>query len=85
VFEGLNRAGFNGVENCCYCGTVAAAPQEGVLVVFVREPKSSDLVGPIVVWVEWRENDPERPGFPIGWKSDFGRVKHERDNRNNGI
>ena len=80
VFEGLNRPGFNGVDFGCYCGTVPNAPQAGVLVIFVREPKGFELSGPIVFSVEWRQEDPSRSGFPLGWSSDFGRVKHDRNN-----
>jgi hypothetical protein len=77
VFEGLNRPGLNGVDFLGYCGTVANSPQDGVFVIFVWEPKGAPL-GPVVFWAEWRTEDPARPGFPLGWQTDFRGVKHER-------
>jgi len=79
VFHGLNRPGLNDDEYCCYCGPAEHAPQPGVLVIFVREPGPSDLIGPVVFWWEWREEDPGHPGRPISWQSDFGSVKYDRN------
>lgn len=48
------------------------APQPGVAVVFAYEPQNNQFDGPVILGIEWREEDKNKPGYPLGWKDDFG-------------
>lgn len=79
IFEGLEREGLE--DGFCYCGrfepvainesTKFSLPENRVVVVFVQCLESGFEI------FEWdkREEDADRPGWPINWKADFRKVK----------
>lgn len=72
VFENLNREGHE--HACCYSCVPAMAVQPGVLVGFVDQSPSHSFAGPVLFWLEWRDEDEYHPCHPVGWREDFGGV-----------
>jgi len=72
IFKNLKR---DGEENAyCYSCVPPMSVQPGVFCGFVDLPEDGGFLGPVVFWFEWREEDPDRPGFPMGWEKDFGEL-----------
>jgi hypothetical protein len=71
IFEDLKRARLS--EGYCYSRRLGHSPQEGVLLVFVKDPDAeAGFTGPVVFDYAWRKEDPEMDGYPIHWRRDFG-------------
>jgi hypothetical protein len=76
IFEGLQRPGQE--KSLCYAVRPTHDPDQEseslprygfVFLVFVR----LGVGGFVVFDWEWREEDPDMPGYPVGWKDDFAR------------
>jgi hypothetical protein len=83
IFEGLSRA--NQTESLCYSVRLTFDPEEPeesqspprygyVFLVFVRV----GVGGYVVFDWEWREEDPDEPGHPVSWETDFARRAWQR-------
>lgn len=74
AFSGLSRVNH---EDGAYCISVAAsalrnAPQEGVFLIYIKEEPGMGFAGPIIIDWDWRPEDKDHPGRPVGWQKDFG-------------
>lgn len=77
IFEGLKRP--NQRESLCYSVRLSHDPEKResqtlprygqVFLAFVRV----GVGGYVVFDWAWREEDPEAPGYPLGWEDDFAR------------
>lgn len=83
VFQGLKRAGQE--ESFAYAVRPSHDPDDEnatfipphlgfVLVAFAR----TGVGGYVVFDWEWREEDPDNPGHPLGWEADFERATWRR-------
>jgi hypothetical protein len=70
VFHDLKREEYNDAWGMA-CKP-DGAPQPGVALVFVHE--SSAFKGPVILAIEWREEDTDMPGHPAHWQEDFGGI-----------
>jgi hypothetical protein len=79
IFKGLKRA--NQQESLCYSirperdpddekneSEAFALPRYGV--VFLAFVEVAQMGYMVFDW-EWRDEDPDQPGYPLGWKNDF--------------
>jgi hypothetical protein len=80
IFEGLKR--HDQQDNLCYSVRPTIDPDDEdsglpkyhyVFLVFV-----SLHMGYVIFDWEWREEDPERPGYPLNWQDDFARSTWSR-------
>lgn len=70
IFKDLKRDGHE--TAFCYSCRPTMAVQPGVFVGFVDQPPSHGFMGPVLFWFEWRDEEPDRPCYPIGHADDFG-------------